>query len=52
MGMRAVLRRTTADDQAQVDVRPDAVIDDLTELPSVLSAWLDVPTAHRTSREG
>ena len=52
MGMRAVLRRTKADDQAAVDVRPDATIDDLTELPAVLSAWLSVPTAHRTSAEG
>jgi len=46
MGMRAVLRRTSADDQAQVEVLPDAAIDDLTELPGVLSAWLAVPTAH------
>jgi putative hydrolase of the HAD superfamily len=50
MGMRAVLRRTAADDQARVDVAPDAVIDDLTELPAVLGAWLGVPTAHQTSR--
>ena len=52
LGMRAVLRRTAAHDQAQVEVRPDAVIDDLTELAGVLTAWLSVPTAHRTSREG
>lgn len=52
IGMRAVLRRTAAGDQAPVDVRPDASIDDLTELPAVLSAWLGVPTAQRTSRNG
>jgi FMN phosphatase YigB (HAD superfamily) len=51
MGMRAVLRRTAATDQAEVDVTPDATIDDLTELPGVLTAWLDVPTAQRSSRE-
>lgn len=52
IGMRAVLRRTTADDQAPVEVEADAAIDDLTELPGVLSGWLGVPTTHRTSREG
>lgn len=57
LGMRAVLRRTTnpgaMDD---VGVAPDAIIDDLTELPGVLSAWLEVPNAHgplrRQSAEG
>lgn len=52
LGMRAILRRTAATDQAPVDVTPDAVIDDLTELPAVLGAWLHVPTAHRSAREG
>ena len=47
LGMRAVLRRTIATDQAPVDVTPDASIDDLTALPAVLSAWLDGPSAPR-----
>jgi FMN phosphatase YigB (HAD superfamily) len=38
LGLRAVLRRTAADDQTDVDVRPDAEIDELTELPAVLFA--------------
>jgi FMN phosphatase YigB (HAD superfamily) len=42
-GMRAVLRRTPATDQAPVDVAPDATIDDLTELPAVLTPWLGGP---------
>jgi FMN phosphatase YigB (HAD superfamily) len=50
LGMRAVLRRTAATDQAPVDVTPDAVIDDLTELPAVLSAWLGGPNAQRPLR--
>ena len=49
LGMRAVLRRTPHE-QAPIDVTPDAVIDDLTELPAVLSAWLDVPNAHAPLR--
>jgi FMN phosphatase YigB (HAD superfamily) len=44
LGIRTVLRRTSHE-QPTVDVRPDAVVDDLTELPAVLSTWLDVPTA-------
>lgn len=52
IGRRAVLRRTAADDQAPVEVEADAAIDELTELPGVLSAWMAVPTAHRTPREG
>jgi putative hydrolase of the HAD superfamily len=50
LGMRAVLRRTAATDQAPVNVTPDAAIDDLTELPAVLSAWLDGPNAQRPLR--
>ncbi len=50
LGMRTVLRRTPHPQDA-VDVRPDAAVDDLTELPAVLGAWLGVPTAHQTSRE-
>jgi FMN phosphatase YigB (HAD superfamily) len=45
LGIRTVLRRT-AHEQPTVDVTPDAAVDDLTELPGVLSAWLSVPTAH------
>jgi FMN phosphatase YigB (HAD superfamily) len=44
LGIRTVLRRTSHA-QGKVDATPDAVIDDLTELPGVLSAWLSVPTA-------
>jgi putative hydrolase of the HAD superfamily len=40
LGMRAVLRRTGSSGTA--DVTPDAVIDDLTALPDVLTPWLDV----------
>ena len=45
LGIRTVLRRTSHE-QPAVDATPDAVIDDLTELPAVLRAWLGVPTAH------
>lgn len=45
LGMRTVLRRTPHS-QASVDVRPDATIDDLTQLPAVVTPWLRVPTAH------
>lgn len=46
LGMRTVLRRTEQP-QAPVDVRPDAVVDDLTELPAVVTPWLAVPSARR-----
>lgn len=49
LGMRAVLRRTPHE-QAPVEVTPDAIIDDLTELPNILAAWLEVPTAHESPR--
>jgi FMN phosphatase YigB (HAD superfamily) len=40
LGMRAILRRTTVGaPQEQVDVLPDATIDDLTELPPLLERW-------------
>ena len=53
LGIRAVLRRTTNPGaMADVGVAPDAVIDDLTELPAVLTAWLDVPTAQKSLRAG
>jgi hypothetical protein len=31
-------------------VTPDATIDDLTELPAVLRAWMDLPTAVRIEK--
>ena len=50
LGMRAVLRRTV--DSGEANVVPDAVIDDLTTLPAVLSAWLDVPGAQKPLKTG
>ncbi|HEV8228614.1 MAG TPA: HAD family hydrolase [Candidatus Limnocylindria bacterium] len=41
VGMRAVLRRTEHE-QLKIDVTPDAVVDDLTELPAVVAPWLGV----------
>ena len=50
LGMRAVLRRTeSATRDRAVGVSPDAVVDDLTTLPDVLTAWLDGPDAQRSS---
>ncbi len=46
LGMRTVLRRT-AHPQPEVDVRPDAALDDLTELPAVLAPWLGEHVARR-----
>jgi putative hydrolase of the HAD superfamily len=41
LGMRAIWRRPLAGDQQEaVDVEPDAVIDDLTELPALLERWM------------
>jgi FMN phosphatase YigB (HAD superfamily) len=45
LGMRAVWRRTERD-QAKVDVEPDAVVTELTELPAVVTPWLGVRSAH------
>jgi len=45
LGLRAVWRRTVHA-QPTVDVTPDASIDDLTELPSILSAWLENAVDH------
>ena len=39
LGIRAILRRTDAL-PLPMDVHPDAVIDDLTELPAVVTRWL------------
>jgi len=47
LGLRAVWRRTEHE-QAKVDVEPDAVIIDLTELPAVLTPWLGVRSAHNS----
>jgi FMN phosphatase YigB (HAD superfamily) len=49
LGVRTVLRRT-AHRQPTIDARPDTTIDDLTELPGVLTAWLSAPTGDRSSR--
>jgi putative hydrolase of the HAD superfamily len=41
LGMRAIWRRPLAGaPQEPVEVEPDAVIDDLTELPAVLERWM------------
>ena len=41
LGMRAVFRRSSVGaPQEEVDVLPDATIDDLTELPAKLERWL------------
>jgi FMN phosphatase YigB (HAD superfamily) len=45
LGMRAIWRRTEHE-QAKVDVEPDAVVTDLTELPAVVTPWLGVRSAH------
>jgi FMN phosphatase YigB (HAD superfamily) len=45
LGMRAIWRRTEQE-QATIDATPDAIIDDLTELPKVVAPWLDVRSAH------
>jgi FMN phosphatase YigB (HAD superfamily) len=50
LGMRAVWRRTEHE-QAKVDVAPDATIRDLTELPAVVTPWLDVRSAHTALSE-
>ncbi len=43
LGMRSVLRRTEHR-QREVGARPDATIDDLTELPAAVTPWLDAPS--------
>ncbi|MDP9251655.1 MAG: hypothetical protein M3O80_01500, partial [Chloroflexota bacterium] len=45
LGMRAVWRRTEHE-QAKVNVEPDAIVADLTELPTVVMPWLGVRSAH------
>jgi FMN phosphatase YigB (HAD superfamily) len=45
LGMRAVWRRTELE-QPKVDVEPDAIVDDLTQLPAVVAPWLGVRSAH------
>ncbi len=44
LGMRTILRRTPSS-QPALDVRPDAILDDLTRLPATLEAWLGPPAA-------
>jgi FMN phosphatase YigB (HAD superfamily) len=45
LGLRAIWRRTEHE-QPKVDVTPDAIVTDLTELPGVVGPWLDVRSAH------
>ncbi len=45
LGMRAIWRRTEHE-QPNVNVEPDAVVSDLTELPAAVSPWLGVRSAH------
>lgn len=45
LGMRAVWRRTEHD-QPNVDIEPDATVDDLTQLPAIVTSWLGVRSAH------
>lgn len=44
LGMRTILRRTEHT-QPRLGVRPDAAVDDLTELPSVVGSWLGMRPA-------
>ncbi|MGH2490744.1 MAG: HAD family hydrolase [Candidatus Limnocylindria bacterium] len=44
LGMRAIWRRTEHE-QPTVDVEPDAIVADLTELPAVVGPWLGVRSA-------
>jgi putative hydrolase of the HAD superfamily len=45
LGMRAIWRRTEHE-QPKVNVEPDAVVSDLTELPAAVTPWLGVRSAH------
>jgi FMN phosphatase YigB (HAD superfamily) len=51
LGMRAIWRRTEHQ-QPKVDVAPDAVVADLTELPAVVAPWLDVRSAQSSFTDG
>lgn len=51
VGMRAIWRRTEQE-QPKVDVTPDAIIDDLTELPAVVAPWLGVRSAQSPLSDG
>jgi FMN phosphatase YigB (HAD superfamily) len=51
LGMRAVWRRTEHE-QAKVDVVPDAVVSDLTELPPLVAPWLGVRSAQSSLSDG
>jgi len=42
LGIRTVLRRT-GEPQRDAGVRPDAIIDDLTQLPALIRTWSGVP---------
>lgn len=53
LGLRAVWRRTeTSEDHPPVDVRPDAVVRDLTELPGIVARWLEAKEAPAAGRGG
>jgi len=45
LGIRAVWRRVAEVEQPPVDVAPDAVVSDLTELPRVVLPWLEEEAA-------
>jgi FMN phosphatase YigB (HAD superfamily) len=51
LGMRAIWRRTEHS-QPKVDVEPDAVVADLTELSAVVTPWLDVRSAQSSFTDG
>jgi len=51
LGMRAI-RRRTEHEQPKVDVEPDAVVADLTELPAAVAPWLGVRSAHSSVTDG
>jgi FMN phosphatase YigB (HAD superfamily) len=51
IGMRAIWRRTEHE-QPEVDVEPDAIVADLTELPAVVAPWLDVRSAQSSFTDG
>jgi FMN phosphatase YigB (HAD superfamily) len=50
LGLRAIWRRTEHE-QPKVDVEPDAIVTDLTELPAVVAPWLGVRSAQSSLSE-
>ncbi len=51
IGLRAIWRRTEQQ-QPKVDITPDAVVTDLTQLPAVVGPWLGVRSAHSSLSAG